>query len=67
MDRPSEIDPDAESTDLYLRGEHIYIIVKALDAYASVMMVAGVVEELERAKHVAQILISQFPRMEFDS
>lgn len=66
MDRPSEID-GLETTDLYLKGEHIEIIVRALDAYASVLMIAGAAAEFERTKYVAQVLINQFPRGQFDS
>lgn len=68
MDRSSEIDEEGrEISNLILTSDDIYVIVKSLDAYASVLMIAGASSEFERVKYVAQMLIRQFPREEFDS
>lgn len=68
MDRSSGIDDEGRpTTDLLLTGDDLHIIVKALDAYASVLMIANAGSEFERVRYVAQVLIKQFPRESFDS
>ena len=67
MDRSSEIDEERVSTDLMLTGEQLHMIIKALDAYASVLLIAESAGEFEKVRHVAQTLISQFPREDFNS
>lgn len=67
MDRPSEIDEGRPSTDLMLTGEQLHMIIKALDAYGSVLLIADSADEFEKVRNVAQTLLNQFPRMDFNS
>jgi hypothetical protein len=67
MDRSSEIDEERVSTDLMLTGEQLHMIVKALDAYASVLLIAESAAEFEKVRNVAQTIINQFPREDFNS
>lgn len=50
-----------------LTGEQLHIIVKALDAYASVLLIAESAAEFEKVRNVAQTIINQFPREDFNS
>lgn len=67
MDRSSEIDEERVSTDLMLTGEQLHMIVKALDAYASVLLISESAAEFEKVRNVAQAIINQFPREDFNS
>lgn len=69
MDRYSEITEDDEEVDatLLLTGEHLEIVMKALDCYAYAMVMSQSVGELNKVKEVAEIIISNCPRLELDS
>lgn len=68
MDRSSEVNDEVRNTtDLLLTGEQLHIIVKALDAYAAVLLIADSAVEFGRVQQVAQTLITQFPREDFNS
>lgn len=70
MDRSSEIDDIDESeveATMLLTGDHMMLIMKALDVYAYGLIMANAQGELNAVKEVAEIIYKELPQPELDS
>lgn len=66
MDRSRGV-KDPVVTDLFLTGEDMALIIKALDAYGYALMLSGHLMELYRVKQVEQRINEILPPPEYDA
>jgi len=69
MDRRDEIEDDDDEVEatFLITGDDMFLIMKALDVYAYALIISQSQSELMQVKEVAEKILVNLPKAEFDA
>jgi len=67
MDRRDEVDDEDVEATFLITGDDMFIIMKALDVYAYALIISQSQTELMQVKEVAEKILANLPKAEFDA
>jgi len=67
MDRRDEVDDEDVEATFLITGDDMFIIMKALDVYAYALIISQSQTELMQVKEVAEKILVNLPKAEFDA